>query len=139
MLKSLRKLRRNSVNAARQKWNSVRNWLLKVFLAITTFFKLRDVKDPEVAVDIPIEQTTPKCNQSQLLARLDAIHMNPMNGSALDDSSDSALGVAPHLPDEQRTEFQEVAESSNIYSSTPIIHGGLSFRRSRLQTPNSPM
>lgn len=118
----------------------MKKWLLHLFLAIVTFFKLRHAK--EELEEPLVEQTTPKCNQSVLLARLDAI--NQSVNSALDDSNDSALGVAPHLPDAPRHAFHDGlldahVESSTMYSSTPIMHGGLSLRRSRLQTPNSPM
>lgn len=142
-----------------QKWCSWKKWLLRLLLAVTAFFQLSHEKRAttttaaaalreEEEMALPLElQTTPKCNQSHLLARLDAIHpLNLSTASALDDSSDSALGVTPHLPDSHRphSDFQlelDVVPSaeSTIYSSTPIIHGGLSLRRARLQTPNSPM
>lgn len=140
-----KKCRRNSIHLAWQKWSSLKNRLLQLLLVITAFFKLRHVKDPATGADddaeeMAMEQTTPKCNQSVLLARLDAINQSVT--SAMDDSSDSALGVAPHPPDGRRSELLPeglLDPATTMYSSTPIIHGGLNLRRSRLQTPNSPM
>lgn len=142
-----KKFRRNAVHTTWQKWCSLKNYILHLLLAITTFFKLTHEKRTVAEDVVPMElQTTPKCNQSHLLARLDAI--NPLNGSTasvLDDSTDSALGVG-HLPDGAKNDFHnglllDVVPSaeSTIYSSTPIIHGAMNLRRSRLQTPNSPM
>lgn len=150
-----KRLRRTSLHLTWQKWSLLKTWFVRLFLVVTTLFKLQHEKRPEAIIDTADhdEQTTPKCSQSHLLARLDGINLNLSIHSALDDSSDSALGVAPHLPDHHpqmatkgspRTEFPGeligVANTeSTMYSSTPIIHSGLNLRRSRLQTPNSPM
>lgn len=142
-----RKFRRDFIHWAWQKWCIAKSKIVYLFLTVIAFFKLSNEKEAEHE-ELLAEQTTPKCNQSHLLARLDAIY--PLNGSTasttLDDSSDSALGVAPHLPDgARRSEFPDglmdhphPTMESTMYSSTPIIHGGLNLRRSRLQTPHSP-
>lgn len=134
------------MHLAWQKWSLLKRWLVRLFLFVAAFFQLQHEKHPELShgEQHRSDQTTPKGSQSQLLARLDAIQLNVSNPSTLDDSSDSALGVAPHLPDGPQTDFhgdllRASHDQSTIYSSTPIIHSGLNLRRSRLQTPNSPM
>lgn len=123
-----------------QKWSLLKKWLVRLFLVVAAFFKLRHEKHPEIPATDTSEQTTPKCSQSQLLARLDGIQLN-LSQSTMDDSSDSALGVAPHLPDKGEFELLSAPNAeSTMYSSTPIIHSGMHLRRSRLQhTPNSPV
>lgn len=116
-------------------------------VTVITFFKLRHEKIPELELE---QQTTPKCCHSQLLARLDAINPNTSTSSMMDESSESGMsGLAVHgqlLPEglqrrSPRVDFLDVgaALDPTMYSSTPITHSGLNLRRTRIQTPNSPM